>query len=164
MKARIQVAVARETAKALLVEAEGRQGWIQRRWLAADGTVSAATFEKAVAGAQERREEAARQREAEAAERQFRDSFHRVPVVRESERAVAAEIVVEFAGAESGKLVWFPKSLLGGGDGVAEVPGWLIREKVAEALGGPQGGDYYSRHRFCKGERAFLVRGVEILS
>lgn len=160
---KIKVEVVRETAKALLVSANGQQGWIQKRWMDASGMVSETTFTKAVESNQARQVARDDQREAEAAEKLFRNSDHAVRVARETEKAVAATITIEFAGCETEKLVWFPKSAIGGGDGVAVVPGWMIRAKIAEALEGPQGSDYYSRHRFCKGEVAYLVRGVEIL-
>jgi SH3-like domain-containing protein len=38
----------------LVADQAGREGWIQQRWLRADGTVSTATFEKAVANTAER--------------------------------------------------------------------------------------------------------------
>lgn len=164
MKNRITVEIVKSTAKAHFVkDAAGRTGWIQARWLKADFTVSAETFENAVCSAQERAADLSAQIEAEKIERNYRDSYHAVRVARETEKAVACEIVIEFAGSEETKLVWFPKSLLGGGDGIAEIPGWLIREKISEALSSAIGTDYYSRHRASKGELCLLVRGLEIL-
>lgn len=43
----LQVQILKSTPKAHLVEANGRQGWMQARWLREDGTVSATTFAKA---------------------------------------------------------------------------------------------------------------------
>jgi len=45
--ARIHVEIVKETKKAKLIRgADGRQGWIQARWLADNGTVSAQTYER----------------------------------------------------------------------------------------------------------------------
>lgn len=161
---KINVTVIRETAKALLVKDEaGRQGWIQRRWFA-DGVVSSTTFEKAVSHAAERAESAARDADRAREARDFANAEHAVRVVRESEKAVACEIVVEFAGDEEAKLVWFPKSMIGGADGVALIPGWLITSKLAEVTSRPSGSDYYARHRFSKGESVRIVRGLDFVA
>lgn len=160
---KINVTVIRETAKALLVaDQAGREGWIQRRWCA-DGMVSAATFEKAVEHAAERKESAAREVEFAKAAREFANSDHAVPVVKETEKAVACEIAVEFAGDEETKLVWFPKSAIGGAEGVALIPGWLLNAKIEELQSKPAGSDYYASHRFGKGEQVRIVRSFQIL-
>lgn len=160
---RQQVEIVRSTEKAHLIAANGQQGWIQKKWLAADGTVSSTTFAKAVANATERAESAARKQESDRAAREFANAEHAVPVVRETEKAVAAEIVIEFAGDEETKLVWFPKSAIGGADGVALIPGWLLTAKIDELKNKPAGNDYYARHRFCKGESVRIVRGFQIV-
>ncbi len=159
---RTQVSVVRETARALLVEAAGQQGWIQRRWLRADGTVSADTFQKAVASNQARKAELAAERQAEASFREFKNSSHLVTIARQTEKAIACEVELELAGCHTTKIVWFAKSCCepGEAEGTALVPGWLIVEKHREVTEGFCGGSYYERHRFCKGERATLVRGV----
>ena len=154
---RIAVTVERETRKALFVTDGQRGGWIQRRWLAEDGTVSASTFEKAAGAAEERRTEAEE-------DRAFRNATHAVPVARETEKAVAAEILPSVpGGAEKTVLAWSPKSQIGGADGVAEIPGWMIREREANAVNGYQPRGYYESHRACKGEGAQIVRGIQIL-
>lgn len=159
---RTQVSIVRETAKALLVEAAGQQGWIQRRWLRADGTVSGETFAKAVANNSARKQAFAEERQAEAEFRNFKNTSHLVTIAKQTDKAIACEVIVELAGCESAKLVWFAKSCCepGEAEGTALVPGWLIVEKHREAVEGFSGGSYYERHRFCKGERATLVRGV----
>lgn len=166
MAARIQVTIIRSTAKAHLVaDATGRQGWIQQRWLK-NGTVSAETFEKAVESAADRQQIRQSQQEADAAEREFERAAHRVAVVKETDKAVAAEVILRIPGGfEEPALVWFPKSAIGGGDGVAEVPGWMIREREQKVVSewSPRGQGSYVRHRFCKGEPVELVRGVQIV-
>lgn len=161
---RIAVTVERETRKALFVTDGQRSGWIQRRWLGEDGTVSASTFEKAAGAAEERRADAEEDRLARISETIFRNSLHAVPVVRETEKAVAAEIVLSVpGGAEKTVLAWFPKSQIGGADGVAEIPGWMIREREADAVNGYQPRGYYESHRACKGEGTQIVRGIQTL-
>lgn len=56
-------------------------------------------------------------------------------VARETEKAVAVEVVFEAANAEREitRLMWFPKSMIEGGEGVALVPGWMIEERVDRA-------------------------------
>lgn len=126
MKTRTKVAVERETKKALLVVGgDGRKAWIQRRWLAADGTVAEETFEKAAASLagrdQERADFAA-----------WKNAFHPIgPVVRETEKAVAVEAVIacETTDQTARVLCWFPKSQLRDG----QAPGWLILAKAEQA-------------------------------
>jgi hypothetical protein len=163
---RIHVTIVRSTAKAHLIEADGRQGWIQKRWLKDDGTVSAETFEKSAANHAQR--EAARQeeREWEAKEREFKDTLHRVRIVRQTEKAIATEVILRVPGGfEEPTLVWFPKSRVAIDGDVAEVPGWMIREREWEVVDNysPNGRGYYERHRWCKGEEPELARGVELL-
>lgn len=160
---RIQVQIVRSTAKAHLISAEGKEGWIQARWLKADGTVAKATFEKAVTNAEERKEAFASKREFEAAERAFRQASHAVRVARETEKAVAAEVLLSIPGGfEETALVWFPKSAIEGGEGVAVIPGWMIRDREERAGENYRPSSYYDRHRMCKGEGVELVRGVQI--
>lgn len=121
---RTKVQIVKETPKAFLVTDGARQGWIQRRWLRADSTVAEATFARAA--------QAFAGREAEQeAEREFRNSYHAVRVVREAERAIAAEVVLSDCAHEQfvRRLVWFPKSQVRNGN---QVPGWLIRAKLRE--------------------------------
>lgn len=161
---RIEVAIVRSTEKAHLVSANGQQGWIQKRWIDAANTVSETTFAKAVAGATERVATAKINADRATAERLFRNSDHAVAVVKETEKAVAAEVTVVVPGGfEETRLVWFPKSAIGGGEGVAIVAGWMIRSKEEQVTEGCTGSNSYERHRFCKGERTYVLRGVQVL-
>lgn len=125
-----QVTIERETAKAYLVaDSQGRQGWIQKRWLR-DGQVNSETFEKAVAT----QEKEAAWKERCAA---WKEDFHPVTVTRETEKAIAIEIVFERCDGEKeiSRFMWFPKSQVRNGN---EVPGWLLAAKNRE-LEIPQG-------------------------
>ena len=163
-KSRVEVEIIRSTAKAHLVRAaDGREGWIQRRWLAADGTVGEGTMDRADAS----RQAAARKREAEKAERVWRDSLHLVRIARQTEKAIAVSAPFEFAGDVDETLLWFPKSQCQPGEerGTAFVPGWLIAAKIDEKCEGTGGrSDYYARHRYAKGERGFINRDAIVIS
>jgi hypothetical protein len=163
---RLSVQILRSTPKAHLIEANGQQGWIQKRWLAPDGTVSEAVFAKAVASHQEREEARQRQSEWESEEEAFKQTLHRIRIAGETEKAVAAEVLLRVPGGfEDTVLVWFPKSRVAIDGDFAEVPGWMIREREWGAVDNysPNGRSYYERHRWCKGEEPELARGVEIL-
>lgn len=127
MSKRIEVKVVRETKKALMVEADGRQGWIQRRWMDEDGTVSVATFDKATANQQ------ARQAEQDAA-REWRQALHPVRVDRETEKAIGTEVVYVSGDGEQTirRMLWLPKSQSANDEGARLFPGWLIAAKVDE--------------------------------
>lgn len=163
---RISVVIVKSTPKAHLIADAAdptRQGWVVARWVRPDLTVAAATFEKAVAAAAERAASAARKRDFEAAERGFANTDHAVRVAKETDLAVAAEVVILApGGSEVTQLVWFPKSAIGGADGIALIPGWMIRDRETRACEGFRPAGYYERHRMCKGERASLLRGVKI--
>lgn len=124
---RIKVEVEKSTPKAHLVkDAAGRTGWIQKRWLKDDFTISATTFEKAVAYIAEK----AAVREAA---KQFNDAYHTLAkVVKETEKAVAVEAVLDFCDVEkySHKMLWIPKSLIKNG----AVQGWFVIKKIEELL------------------------------
>lgn len=104
-------------------------------------------------------------RESVRLEAEFRNSDHPVRVDHETEKAVGVDVVLEVPGGYQDTVtVWFPKSMIGGGNGVAMIPGWMIRDREAKAP------DEYrvarsgrERHRWMKGESAALFRGVEIL-
>lgn len=163
---RIQVTIVRSTPKAHLVQdTTGRTGWIQARWLAADSTVSATTFEKAVASAADRAASQQRKSDFEAAEKQFRNNWHLVEVAKETEKAVAAKITILAPGGfEEEALVWFPKSAIGGGENFAEIPGWMIRDREGSVGDNFRPSGSYQAHRMCKGEVAHTLRGVQVLA
>jgi len=120
---RAAVKTERETKKAyLVVDSAGRKGWLQKRWLAADSTVAAATFEKAVENYNERQ---AAETEAKA----WQEASHELRPCRETEKAVAVEALFYGCNSEHlfNRLLWFPKSLLLDGN---KAPGWLIAKKI----------------------------------
>lgn len=122
----IAVSIIDETAKALKVQAaDGRSGWIQRRWLRADGTVSADTFLKAAASTEQ-------VRQASIARAEFKDGLHSFAAARETERAVAVQVEIDYIDVERDgrSLVWFPKSQVTNGC----LPGWLINAKKRELM------------------------------
>lgn len=124
--ARIRVGIIRSTAKAHLINDEsGRQGWIQKRWLAPDGTVAAHTFEKAVASF----ERAAAVRAITAG---WQDAYHRVRFDTETERAVGTVITVWSADREKSRqfTLWFGKAILRDN----KVPGWAILSNLDKIL------------------------------
>ena len=122
---RIKIEIEKSTKKAHLVkDLAGRIGWIQRRWLADDSTVSVKTFEKAVANYKERAE--IRQEAKE-----WANACHRiVEVARETTKAIAVKASFDAYDIERTvhRLVWIPKSLIQNGG----VPGWWVAKKIDE--------------------------------
>ena len=156
MTKRITVTVTKETKKALLVTDGVRTGWIQRRWLRAeDSTVSAETFEKS---ATHNAEVQARH----AAFVDYKNAMQPLTVVRETEKAVAIEFSIDFAGSIHSTLAWFPKSCCEKSEAGYSAPGWMViaKQHDAEENFSPRG--YYERHRMCKGERAQVI-GTEFI-
>jgi hypothetical protein len=87
-----------------------------------------------------------------------------IRVVRETAKAVAAELVVCVPGGEDKtRLAWFPKSMIGGGDGMAIVPVWMVREREVRAVTEYVPFGRREQERAAHGEVAFLVRGIEIV-
>ena len=123
-KGRVAVEIVRSTARAHLVKsADGREAWIQARWLK-NGSVAAETFNRQAA------EMASRARDL-ATRKEWKNAFHNIGApVRETEKAVAIEARWHEPNTDqSGKrLVWFPKSQIKDG----AVPGWLIEAKARE--------------------------------
>lgn len=119
----IEVEVKRETAKAALVIGNGQEFWVQKRWLK-DGKVS----EKVYEGATKRQAEA---EEAKADWEAYRNGYHSIAVVRETEKAVASFVNVSLYGDPWGRdvLAWFPKSQVQDGN---KVQGWLIDAKLKQ--------------------------------
>jgi len=118
------VKVEKETKKACLVSnSNGRKGWIQKRWLGSDSSVSVKTFDNSCKKFEENQA-------AYEAGRQWLNELHPVEFCRETEKAVAAEASLDFYNVEKNltKLVWFPKSQIKDG----KIPGWLIRCKKRE--------------------------------
>lgn len=122
---RVKVSVEKETKKALLVSADGKKGWIQKRWADADMTVSSKTFEKAACEF----EQSQKDREAD---RAWRQAYHALPaeIERETEKAIALKATLHCVHTDQvvSRLAWFPKSQIKNN----AVPGWLIDCKVDE--------------------------------
>jgi hypothetical protein len=101
---------------------------------------------------------------SEADQQKFRDGFHRVKIVQETEKAVAVPVVIDAPGGFSDtQLIWFAKSQIGGADGIAIIPGWLIRERESTAPLSWKPRSRYARDKFAAGWKPKLQRGVEIL-
>lgn len=129
MKAsKVDVEIVRETPKAALVrDGKNREAWVQKRSLK-DNQVNAATWEKAVEKASERKA-------SYAAERDFKNAKHPVHVVKETEKAIAVEFVLENGAEQSWKATaWFPKSQCDKKDDIWEVPGWLYMSREQDVV------------------------------
>lgn len=121
---RKKVEIVRETEKAVLVkDKSGKEGWLQKRWLRPDGTVSKDTFDKATSELKARNEEFQSARD-------FKNGFHEYGFVKETEKAVGLEVVGEIPNLETSfkRIIWIPKSVMRDG----KVPGWIIEKKIAE--------------------------------
>ena len=112
-KRRTEMTIIAETKKALKIEVDGVQAWIQRRWLRADGTLTAAG-EKAL---------------AEAAEPKV-TGIVVSHVIRETEKAVCIEVEYDLTNIEKNvtRSMWIPKSLIS--DDV--IPVWFVNKKLDE--------------------------------
>jgi len=124
---RTKIQIERQTKKAFLIsDGNGRKGWIQKRWMDADGTVAEKTLARA--------DENYRQHQAAYAEaKEHANSYHKIiNQVRETEKAIAVKVVLEFCDVEKiySKLIWIPKSLLKDNT----VPGWFVNKKLNELL------------------------------
>lgn len=148
-KKRVDVSVVKETAKAALIKDEqGREGWVQKRWLK-DGHVSESVLEKAVASNEERKRSYERQR----AWKNTPQPATREPD-RETAKAIGYQLEVEIPSSASSlqgyttkRMAWFPKSQAKKIDGKWAIPGWLIdaRENdIAQEVAEP----YQSDTRF----------------
>ena len=124
---RTKVQIEKQTKKAYLIfDESGRRGWIQKRWLAADNTVAEKTLAKA--------EENYKARQTAYAEAKVHsESLHAITkTVRETEKALAVEVTLEFCDVEkiADKMIWIPKSLVKNNS----VPGWFVSKKLNELL------------------------------
>lgn len=121
----MQVQIIKSTAKAHLVQnEEGRQAWIQARWLRADGTVNDKTFNNGAVAIEQKKADAE-------ADNAFANGMHEIhEIVKESEKAIALNARWEnFASDQTGTaLVWFPKSQIKNNS----LPGWLLKAKAKE--------------------------------
>ena len=129
---RLQVSVVRSTKKAVLVRTiDGRESWMQNRWVKNEGeqlTVNQETFNRNFL-------ELANKTKVKEEERAFKDGFHDLPLIeRETEKAVAvnATLTREATDEVISRMVWFPKSQLKNG----QAPGWLINAKLKRLLSG----------------------------
>ena len=123
---RTKVQIEHETKKAyLIVDSEGRKGWIQKRWLGVDGTVAEKTIAKAAENFQQRQA-------AEEEAKEWANSYHRIiKIERETEKALAIKVNFDAYNLERdfGRLIWIPKSLIKN----MAVQGWFLAKKIREA-------------------------------
>lgn len=120
---RTKVQIERQTEKAyIIIDSQGRKGWIQKRWMAADGSVSEKTLIKSA--------ENFKQRQASRDEaKEWANSYHRIiEVKRETEKAVAIEVNFDAYNLERNfrRLIWIPKSMMKD----MAVQGWLLAKKI----------------------------------
>jgi len=121
---RIKVTIEKETQKAFLITDGQNKGWIQRRWLGADSTVSEKTFEKSVNNYAEQKKNFEESKE-------WSNSYHKIiTTARETEKAIAVKANFDAPNLERDftRLVWVPKSLIKD----MAIPGWFIVKKVRE--------------------------------
>ena len=123
---RTKVTIEHETQKAyLILDSKGRKGWIQKRWLAADSTVTEKTMCKADGNLK-------RCQEAEDEAKEWANSFHKIlKIERETEKALAIKVNFDAYNLERdfGRLIWIPKSLIRD----MAVQGWFLAKKIREA-------------------------------
>lgn len=86
-------------------------------------------------------------RELDKMVREYQQAFHSIKMVRETEKAVAVEVIVDFCDIErdTTQLVWLPKSQLVNG----QAPGWLLNAKideVTEQASGRNRGSVFARY------------------
>lgn len=121
---RITVEIVRSTDKAHFIKsADGRQGWIQARWLREDSTVNSDTFGKSAGKAQMFANMA-----KNAAD--FKEALISFTPDVQTERAVGVVVNIDYIDVEKDvkRTVWFPKSQIVNG----AVKGWLINAKLRE--------------------------------
>lgn len=123
---RTKVHIEHETQKAYLVtDSAGRKGWIQKRWMADDFTVSKKTMAKAAENFHQRQA-------AEDEAKEWANSYHRIiKVEKETEKALAIKVNFDAYNLERnfGQLIWIPKSLIKD----MAVQGWFLAKKIREA-------------------------------
>lgn len=119
---RIQVTEVKRTPKAVLVEKDGKQGWVQNRSFK-DGTVEEKVFQKAVEF-MELREQVKKEN------KEWKNSYHTLIKGKETEKAFGAVAMLDFYDLEQDKkeIVWFPKSQANP-ENPNQFKGWLIDAK-----------------------------------
>lgn len=123
---RIKIQIEHETKKAYLItDSKGRKGWIQKKWMAADGTVAEKTMAKASGTFMERKA-------AEDEAKEWANTYHRIiKIEKETEKAVAIKVNYDAYNLERNfsRLIWIPKSLIKD----MAVQGWFLTKKIREA-------------------------------
>jgi hypothetical protein len=122
----------RETPKALLIEMEdGRQTWIQRRWMRADGTLTPAGQAAADKAVTKTQHAEAKQSERQAETDRRNELIDLGAPARSSEKAVAyhARVCEPHTGQVIARLAWFPKSM---SPDAGSFPRWLIEAKAKD--------------------------------
>ena len=112
----------------LVQDQDGRQAWIQRRWLDKDNMVDAKIFEENVEWLKNRKAEIEQKKVEAKLKRQ--ELIELGEIVRETEKAVA--VTADWEDLDTKKtgerLAWFPKSQVKDG----KAPYWLIEAKAVE--------------------------------
>ena len=136
---RTKVIIVRSTPKAHLVkDDQGRECWIQQRWLKEDQTVSSKTFERGVESKAKFDSERATFKQAAS---DFRNNRHPIQILGESASGKAVAVQAVFSDGygvneDITKRVWLPKSQVVNG----AAPGWLLEAKARELGEGFIGG------------------------
>jgi len=124
---RTKVQIEKQTKRAYLIcDESGRKGWIQKRWLAADKTVSEKTMTKA--------DENYKEQQAGYAEaKQWQNAYHVIKeIARQTDKAIAVNLVLYVPNIEKwfDRLLWIPKSLIKN----QAVQGWFVIKKIREQI------------------------------
>lgn len=153
----------RETEKAYLIEKDGVDFWVQKRWVREDGTLTKAgekSYNEAlqiggITNAREKVYEA----EQEHIERLKKDGVN-FQKVWENEKCVAADTIYNFYNQRTGDYedyrvrIFIPKSIL---NEKGNAPYWLIKQKLEEAQ--LKADEYAGRHALGGYGNATLIDG-----
>lgn len=122
---KIAVTEVKRTPKAVLVEKDGKQGWVQNRSFK-DGMVEQKVFDKAVEFMELRQQ-------IKKENKEWRNSYHTLIKGKETEKAFGAIVELDFYDLEQDKkeIVWFPKSQANP-ENPNQFKGWLIDAKTDE--------------------------------
>lgn len=123
-----EIKIVKETKKALLIRKGDKETWIQRRWMRADGTLTAAA-EKSL---QEAKTDAQKEQERkEEKERRERGVPRPEKADYESEKAYGYDLTLDFYDAEKTRRhrIFIPKSVI---QPNGNIPTWILEKKIQE--------------------------------
>lgn len=122
---KIAVTEIKRTPKAILVEKDGKQAWVQNRSFK-DGTVEEKVFNKGVEWLESKKE-------YDKLEKERKNSWVTLDKEVETEKAFGARFWIDFCDLEKDRkeVVWFPKSQANPANG-NQFKGWLVDKKIEE--------------------------------